>query len=390
MSPPDHYLPFVTSSAIDRFFACAGSVTLPQIRDQSSDAAQAGTDEHADRLRPGMLPQKVLDWFGGVEPAYEVAMAIDASPSIEAATARYLGSNIERGYGTYPGPAWVAGTADTIQILGGVVSVGDLKTGRGQAMGSLPSPDRAGQLLSLAWMAISLKQQSEYEKRLNDYGGSPTPIAFVAWRPERIRLMWWITADREDDLVDAEITYEDLQDWVYLLRQRIHLARAGGPARLHRGPHCANCPAFDACPAQGGAVRRVAELSGRGGAVAALADADVVAAHLDIQAAEKSLDAAKRALRLRVQSRGAVSVDDTHELRLVAGTDTRLDPNVALEVLGERFLDCADVTVSQAGMRRGLGAADVSAIIEEMRKRGGVITAPKAPYLRVLRKREAE
>lgn len=384
MSSSDHYLPFTTSSAIDRFLACAGLATLPHVRDENSSAAQAGTDEHADRLRPGMLPQKVLDWFGGVEPAYEVAMAADMA--LEGCEVRYLGSNIERGYGTYPGPCWVPGTADAVQVLSDVVSVGDLKTGRGQAMGSLPPPDKAGQLLDLAWKVVRLTQERKQRwQRYHDPLGTSPPL----WTPSRIRLMWWLTADREDDLVDAEVTYDQLYEWQLNFRQRIHVARAGGAPRLHRGSHCANCPAFDACPAQGGAVRRVAELS-KAGAVGRLQDADIVAAHLDIQAAEKSLEAAKKALRLRVQQQGAVSVDDTHELRLVAGTDTRLDPNVALEVLGKRFLDCADVTVSQAGMRRGLGSADVSAIVEEMRKRGGVVTVPKAPYLRVLRKREAE
>lgn len=357
-----HYRPFVTSSGVDRFMLCCGSATLPTIYDEHSAAANAGTAEHLVRLQPGMLPPRVLAWFGGVEPIYEVAMATDMS--LDGNEVRYLGNNIERGYGTYPSGSWLAGTGDLNSIVGDVVSAGDLKTGKGQSRGSLPPPEQSGQLLSNAYMMIRLRQ-------LRD----------AAWRPGRIRLMWWMTADRDDDLVDAEVTYNYLMGWQQSLRRAIHAAHAQNSPRLHRGAHCGMCPAFDACPAQGGAIRRV-----RGFAEgAALTPSELVQAHLDCQAAEKQVDAAKRSLRLRVLNGGAVPVDDAHELRLVQGTDTRLDPNVAFDVLGERFADCATVTISQDGLRRG--GVDVEAVMSAMQQRGGVVTAPKAAYLKVMKRK---
>lgn len=358
------YLPFVTSSGADRFLACTGSAALPKVHDERSIHAAAGVDEHAVKLQPGRLPKKVLDWFGA-EPAYEVAMAADC----EGIEARYLGQYIERGYPLMPGPRWLAGTADMIRVDGDVVSVGDLKTGRGQARGSLPSPAKSGQLLSLAWMAIAIKQAQD-----------PT------FHPARIRLMWWLTADAPDDIDDAEISYDDLMQWVAEFRRKVVMSQTHGALQLHRGPHCGGCGAFDACPAQGGAVRRIAELSGRIADSGVMSDADVAAAFQDLQAAKRIVETASEALRLRVEARGEVDVDAGHKLKLVRGTDSKIDAVVAASVLGDKFLDCATVTVSQAGIKRGLDTHDIGGIVEEIRQRGGVVTVPKASYLRVVKK----
>ena len=162
------YSPLITASGVDRFLACPGGASLARVTSPRSSYADAGTAEHAVRLQRGQLPAKVLAWFGGVDPLYEVAMATDMAGDDSV----YVGQYLDRGYPTMPSPYWLAGTSDMLQIVGDVLSIGDLKTGRGQARGALPVPADSGQLRSLAWLAVRLRQKRD-----------------PAWLPSRIRLM---------------------------------------------------------------------------------------------------------------------------------------------------------------------------------------------------------
>lgn len=364
------YHPFVTASGVDRFLRCTGSASLPKVTSERSPFAAAGVEEHAVRLQPGQLPRKVLDWFGGVDPTYEAAMAVDVLDDVTPPL--YLGQYIERGYPPMPGPRWLCGTADMVAVYSDVVSVADLKTGRGQARGALPHPAESGQLLSLAWMAIRLRQ-----------------VTSPQWTPSRIRLAFWLTHDRPDDIDDAEIDYPTLQRWVANFRGEVARSQHHGSLRLSRGPQCTNCGSFDACPAQGGAIRRVAELSGRiaSGDADELSDGDVAAAMLDLEAAERACETARSAIKRRVEDRGEVVVDATHRLKLIRGTDTRIDIGVAASVLGDAFAKCATISLSQAGLRRGLATQDIVGVMDEIGRRGGLSSVPKSPYLRVVKTR---
>lgn len=375
LQSPIPYRPFLTASGVDRFLACPGSATLPKVYDATSTAAQRGTDEHFERLQPGRLPEKVLAWFGGKEPLYEVAMAADCATigRDDASTTLYIGQYVERGYPLLTTPTWLAGTADMLGVVGDVLSVGDLKTGRGQSRGSLPSPEESGQLLSLAWMAARLKRRWIREWSGND------------WTPSRIRLMWWMTGDDEDGdghIVDAEVTWPQLQVWAAKLCREVVLAAGPSPAQLHRGGYCGGCAAFDACPAQGGAVRRV--LAGHHGGAAVLSDSDLVAAWHDVKAALRICETASAALEMRVGD-GAVDAGDGHCLRAVRSTTSRIDPAVAARVLGDRLLECATLSVSQAGLKRGLGDEAAKAM-QDIEASGGVVKVASQPYLRLVRK----
>lgn len=342
-----------------------------------------GTDDHAVKLQPGQLPQKVLDWFGGKDPLYEVAMAADC----ESDAAMFVGQYVERAYPGFPTARWLAGSGDMISVDEDVLSVGDLKTGRGQAQGALPAPAEAGQLLSLAWMATRLRQQKTAERRVLP---GHRVMLVPTWRPRRIRLMWWLTAERPDDIDDAEISYEQLEAWAASFTEAV---RRSSPTRLHRGPQCANCSAFDSCPAQGGAIKRMLEVSDRLvkrglNDASDLTDEEVAAAYVDLEVAERACETARAALKRRVEDRGEVLVGDKHRLKLIRGTDTRINVAVAADVLGEEmFANCASISVSQASLMRGLDnmnkVADVMARIKE---RGGLVTAPKSPYLKVVKR----
>jgi len=355
------YPAIVTASSIDRFFSCPGSSRLPRVTEGSSAAALAGTAEHAARLVPGQLPRRVVEWFGR-EPGCEVALAADAL----ATDSHFLGQFLERGYPLFNTPSFVGGTADVIAMSDDAISVGDLKTGRMQARGALLSPDVAGQLLCLAWLA------RQWRRRLA-----------ADWQPGRVRLMWWITAEGRDDLWDAEITAAELDRFASRLRRHVENALSQGPPTLRRSPHCNYCAAFDACPAQAGAISRL-----RGGA--AVGDEDVGAAVLDLQHARKALDSAEQALKIRIE-RGlaagtAFPVDAQHEVKLIRGSVSRIDVNVAARVLGDRFLDCATIEVSRTGMERALGQDGAATAIEQIAEHNGVVTTPRSPYLRVVKR----
>lgn len=369
-SPPSTYAPFITASGVDAFLACPASAVLPRTHRERGAAAQAGTDEHAVRLLPGKLPPKILAWFGGRDPIFEAALAVDCGDESADGTnslpaAKFLGQYISRGY-AMPGPLWWAGSADMLSIVDDVVSVADLKTGQGQARGSLPVPNKSGQLLSLAWGATVLRQL-----RARAEGGT--------WTPSRIRLAWWLTADAEDDIIDAEISYDDLMTWASRLCHKVRTATA---KHMYRGPQCVGCGAFDSCPAQGGALRRV--LAGVAD-LTAVSDDQIATVWQDIVAARRILDDAEEALKLRVERDGDVVLSDTHRLKMIRGTDTRYDAAVVADVLGDRFADVATVSVSAAGLRRALGA-EADGVMETIRQRGGVVTAPKAGHLRVVKR----
>ena len=358
------HFPFITASGIDRFLACRGSALIPRVTSPRSAYADAGVAEHAVKLQHGQLPTKVLAWFGGVDPLYEIAMAAD----LDGDDAIYGGQYLERDYPSLPGPRWLAGTADMLRIDGDVVSVGDLKTGRGQARGALPLPGESGQLLGLAWMAVRLRRKRDPN-----------------WTPSRIRLMWWLTHDAPDDIDDAEITYVELCRWGDKLCEA---ATKQGTLVLSRGPQCGGCGAFDACPAQGGAIRRLLDLgSDNARAIEALADDQIGDAFVNLEAAERACETARAALLRRVEDRGAVSVGATHTLKLVRGTDTKIDLAVAAEVLGDQFPACVTASISQAGLKRGLGTQDIGPALEQIRLRGGLSTVPKAPYLRIVKRK---
>jgi hypothetical protein len=360
--PTLQYPAIVTASSIDRFFSCPGSSRLPRVTESSSAAALAGTAEHAARLVPGQLPRRVVEWFGR-EPGCEVALAADA---LDNSAAQFLGQFLERGYPLFNTPSFVGGTADVISMTDDVISVGDLKTGRGQARGSLLSPNAAGQLLCLAWLARQWRRLRQAD-----------------WQPGRVRLMWWVTAEGRDDLWDAEIGAAELDAFASRLRRTVENALSTGPLSLRRSPHCNYCAAFDACPAQAGSIARL-----RGGV--AVPDSDVGAAVLDLQHARKALDSAEQALKIRIErglQNGTVfPVDAQHEVKLIRGSVSRIDVNVAARVLGDRFLDCATIEVSRTGMERALGQDGAATAIEQIAEHNGVVTTPRSPYLRVVKR----
>lgn len=360
-SPPQPSFPaFITASGIDRFLACPASALLTWTMRKTSQAALQGTLEHEARLQDGKLPPRVLAWFGS-QPRYEVALAADLAVDHTQAplTARFLGENIGRNYPRFPGDRWLAGAADTLLSTEDTLSIGDLKTGRGQASGSLPRPRESGQLLGLAYMACLVRMRR-----------SPPP--------RRIRLMFWLTADNEEDIIDDEVTWDYVVSWATRLRDKAMTATA---TRLSPGAYCGHCSSFDSCPAQGGALRRLADATGRLCSAETLGPSELGAAWRDLEAAERICATAKAALLARVEAGAVATVDDGHALKLIRGSTSRVRTDIAAEVLGDRFYEAATVSVSQEAIKRVGGEEALAAV----REAGGIETAPKAPHLRAVK-----
>lgn len=381
------YFPVLTASGVDRFLACPGSLLLARVRSESA-CATAGTKRHSDLLRPGFLPDAALAWFGR-EPRFEVALAADAA----GAAAQYLGQYVERAYAV-PGPAWVAGTLDAVDIAEGVLSVGDLKTGFAQAQGDLPLPGESGQLLCGAWLAWRvtaahrLRRDAEARALATDgwLMSAATDPEIRGWRPRRVRLAWFVDRDGRTAVEDAEVHPDDLAQWGATLARAVQAALGGGTPSLARGPHCGTCDRFDACPAQGDAIRRLAQIPRGDGP---LSDEQVAGAFRDLADAERVCEAARAALLARVEAGGPVPVGRTHELTTIRAHVARIDATAAAEsgVLGDDLPHCLTVTLTQEGLRRGLRRRDVDDVVERLDQAGAVQRVPAAPYLKLVRRR---
>lgn len=418
--------PILTASRVDLFRECAYSVLLPQTS-EDSEAAARGTAVHAEVLRAGHLPQKALDWFGGRDPRYEATFALEILPlgaGREYGRVAYVGQYLPRDVAydlpePSEGAVWVAGTADAAAVrpdaAGACLSLADLKTGYGQTRGSLPHPSRSGQLLLLASMLrlwresggrgepgvllvpdhLAAPQEPADARHWPAEGpasapGPESPDAGAGGLPgapardpiSRVRLAWVLHPDDGPTrLEDTEVEPGELADWTRRFSRRVRYAASGSPP-MRPGHHCAHCPCFDACPAQGGALRRLSEMTG--GPLTA-DDAAIVAAA--IPAAERQIASARRALRLFVERAGGgkdLPIGGGKALRVIRGSRRDVDARIALQS-GVVDLSQARVTVTQASIRDGNPSCDVDAVMDALEQAGAVTHVQTAPHVRVVR-----
>ena len=366
------YAPFLTASAVDRFLLCPASATLPKVYSESA-AATAGTEAHARILRPGGLPASVLRWYGR-EPRYEGALGRCA----ETGDSALWGYNLDRAYSP-AGPMWLCGTFDAADFVADVLSVGDLKTGWGQAHGGLPAPETSGQLRLLAallWHWTMRKDEDYHKLGVEDL---PRPS------PKRIRLGYFTTANAAGvEVLDAEIHPDDLRGWWANLVRGVQKTARGTPI-IRRNITCDGCAAFDSCPTQGGAIARLLALPP--GKIPAERLGEVYRIKEEARA---QLERVESALTLAVKRAGGmVPVGKAHSLSLVRGSTVRIDPSAALNsgVLGEKGIDCLGApTMSQESIRRGLGVEDVGAVVDRLVEAGAAERVTTAGHLRLNRR----
>lgn len=353
-----------TASGLDRAVACAPAYALPHVESTNADAA-AGVARHLylEAVGNGTPPEDALlkvaeehrSMCAAIDLdrlpknlAHEVAFAID----VRTGAARELGRGIRRQYEAHGAGAHdVCGTIDVLGLSADAVYVGDFKgpyapiapaaTARQLHFGALAAARVYGRDRAIVEM-IRIRED-----------GSP-------WR------------DR------AELDALDLDSFALVLddlARRVHGARmdvlAGQVPSVREGEHCRYCPAFMACPAKTGLVKRMAsgaeweELE----LLKPMTPRTAGLAYVRIQEAERMLHRIKAACIATAQEHGRIELPDGKEMRWVVEPgneklDGRVLYQVAREEYGQAFADDAiEIHASKAALDRALARAAQQGVI---------------------------
>ncbi len=380
------YEPYLSASAIDRYLACSGSAHLARVRSESA-AAQAGTDQHEQRLRPGWFPDNLVKWFGAM-PKFEEAYGVDSdahtnlqtdfhgNPFPSPPSTLFFGAYTGRNY-PCPGPGWIVGSADARHCTSTTISVGDLKTGRAQLGGSLGKPEHSGQLRTLAYLLLR-------------YGQSVKPD----WSPQRIRLAWFLDNGSEVAIDDAEITVDDLRQWGDDLLSKARRTRGATVPTLSPSSHCDYCPCFDACPVMGGSIRRLLEIA----ADAPLSSDRLIGAFTLVQRAKREAESVQRAISSMLAQHGE-AIGETHVLRLTSRKARAIDPEKGLAALTEAIAAqgvvdahtvarrCLSQTMTGESIKRGLETDDAEPIMKLLADAGAITERQSVAFPSLVKRR---
>ena len=382
------YEPYLSASAIDRYLACSGSAHLARVRTESA-AAQAGTDQHEHRLRPGWLPDNIVRWFG-TTPKFEEAYGVDSDdnsavnwqrdfngdPFPSPPSVLFFGAYTNRQY-PCPGPGWIVGSADARHCTSTTISVGDLKTGRAQLGGSLGKPEESGQLRGLAYLLLRYGQQVRPD-----------------WQPSRVRLAWFLDDGDNVAIDDAEINIDDLRQWGNALLDKARRTRGATVPTLSPSSHCDYCPCFDACPVMGGSIRRLLEIA----ADAPLSSDRLIGAFTLIQRAKREAESVGRAISTMLTKNGE-AIGETHVLKLTSRKARVIDPEKGLAALTEAIAAqgvsdaaavarrCLSQTMTGESIKRGLETDDAEPIMEILAKAGAITERQSAAFPSLVKRR---
>lgn len=366
------YEPYLSASAIDRYLACSGSAHLARVRSESA-AAQAGTEQHEQRLRPGWFPDNLVKWFGAV-PKFEEAYGVDSDDG--GVTPVFFGAYTGRNY-PCPGPGWIVGSADARHCTSTTISVGDLKTGRAQLGGSLGKPADSGQLRTLAYLLLR-------------YGQSVKP----GWQPSRVRLAWFLDNGSEVAIDDAEIAVDDLRQWGDNLLGKARRTRGATVPTLSPTSHCDYCPCFDACPVMGGSIRRLLEIATE----APLSSDRLIGAFTLVQRAKREAESVSRAISSMLTKNGE-AIGETHVLKLTSRKARVIDPEKGLAALTEAIAKqgvdnasevarrCLSQTMTGESIKRGLETDDAEPIMDLLAQAGAIMERQSAAFPSLVKRR---
>lgn len=237
-----------TASKHQRALTCPASEALPHEPQPETEAAREGTRKHellARALRDATKPEERTPWLDDVEALarseglhiYPQEVALGYRVAFD--QARFIGFDIGRNYGNIA-PDEVVGSADYVSPHEGLVSVVDLKTGRGE----VEPPANNYQLLTLALAASRLWSTTK---------GAQLGI-LKAPEGQEPRLVW-ATVPQEA----LEQHAQRLATWFAAYREALADVAAGKPPRhVVTSSHCRYCPARGACPAQSATLTQVA------------------------------------------------------------------------------------------------------------------------------------
>lgn len=240
-----------SASGLQTPMTCPGAHSLTQVG-FAHGAGDEGHDLHAllsaalDERKRGDAAQAAArvteeqrDWLDAVlecvgdrldNAAQEVAYSYDPRTG----TALLHGAHLGRNYPEKLSVAEIQGTADYIAPFsdGSGWLVVDLKTG----LAEMPTASRLWQLRVLA-LAVA------------DWHGAARVTTAVLHAPRDGRRPWWEWGPTYDALELVALRSELLRGVERILYAQQQVARGETP-RLVQGPHCGQCPAWRACPAQ--------------------------------------------------------------------------------------------------------------------------------------------
>jgi hypothetical protein len=382
------YEPYLSASAIDRYLACSGSAHLARVRSESA-AAQAGTEQHEQRLRPGWFPDNLVRWFGAM-PKFEEAYGVDSdvhgpanwqtdmegNPFPSQPSALFFGAYTNRQYPCL-GPGWIVGSADARHCTSTTISVGDLKTGRAQLGGSLGKPADSGQLRTLAYLLLRYGQSVRSD-----------------WQPSRVRLAWFLDNGSEVAIDDAEITVDDLRQWGDDLLSKARRTRGATVPTLSPSSHCDYCPCFDACPVMGGSIRRLLEIATE----APLSSDRLIGAFTLVQRAKREAESVSRAISSMLVQHGE-AIGETHVLKLTSRKARVIDPTKGLAALTEAIAAqgnsdaetiarrCLSQTMTGESIKRGLETDDAEPIMKLLADAGAITERQSVAFPSLVKRR---
>jgi hypothetical protein len=353
-----------SASKLHLAMTCAASAVYSRT-DRLSQEADTGKDIHLFlRLLSSMSREEALDRVPEASRARCEAIDVTGLPigpdwkaeaayayDVETEAVRFLGYDIGRDYGAPQTPSEMFLSIDTSAVVDGVAFVADWKTGRGR----LP-PAKQNWQLRVAALVVARHSGAE-----------------VA-RGALIRI-------GEDGLPHLDIAeWDDFELACFASELRALHARLQAPEAVVPvvGEHCKHCPAFEACPAQGRLIARLASNPEEEAAQAVLDLTPDTAwrAYERLKAIETVAKRVREALYLYAQQT-PIPLPGGHVFGMVEVEREEFDAVVVRNVLAALYgvpvaEKACDFETSKAGIERGLR------LVYEERKRQGQKATLKA------------
>lgn len=398
------FRPLFTGSGLDAVVRCLGAATLPRVEERSRDeaAALAGVAEHGEILRPGGLPANLDDWLRAVfaaspEPGHRgVHFETSFKVSFKGDPKVMSGA-----YGTVYAPHVTGGTPDVFAFWVSFydetgakrerplvsLRLGDLKTGAGQAAGTLPPPEESWQLryyaiavlLWLSWPTSTDLDSCEVAWFTRDYDAEL--VAEPELAPSQREHCWRITS--------VSLTEDLLLESVKTLQELTERLTSRPVEQWNVGPHCASCRGFSACPAQRSPIERLGVELGTG-----ISAANIGRVRAAIEAARRLVEQGDRVVDLYVQRHGEVETRPGYTLRRERRQTrevTRLALPVLRESYPEKYAAMVRETASVGRIAEAMGEAKpgalTEAVLDKLRAVPGALTESHSFTLRERRDR---
>lgn len=368
-----------SASMLSRAIACPGSLCLPQLPNENSDAAQRGTEIHsflANQVDSGQelitLQDETAEYVEklNIEPVLEGRTVVAAEvtfiyePEARTATEVPVGSVDYRNSRTV-----IGGTADLILLEpDGTFVILDWKSGT-----QVEHPRENKQLL---FFALCLR----YIHKATKFAGE---IAFLDPISAKVTV---VRADFTNEQIDL------FQENLGIALSRAAAAEtklySGKPLEdeLAEGAHCKYCPSFTLCPRQRHIATAIAMGDRRGlipvrGAVGIMTAKEAGYAWVRLKELRKLIAQAEVELRAYAED-VPLELPTGGKVQIVPSTRESINAEIARSALtelgGEALRDASSTyTVTKASLKRGFKALgkspkEVNVLLEIIEDRGGV------------------